>query len=82
MRRTRRARAWGALACYGSGDSTMFANILASLLSALASFAPTIAAALGHEPVPPVGKPRKPGFDAIEAGEDAAAATKRTGPRA
>lgn len=60
----------------------MFANILASLLSALASFAPTIAAALGHAPVPPVAKPRKPGFDAIEAGEDAAAATKRTGPQA
>ena len=80
MLATRRARAWGGLACYGSGDSTMFANILASLLSALASFAPTIAAAVGHEPVPPVGKPRKPGFADIEAGEDAAAATKRTGP--
>jgi hypothetical protein len=58
----------------------MFANILASLLSALASFAPTIAAALGHAPVPPVGKPRKPGFDAIEAGEDAAAAARKGGP--
>ena len=58
----------------------MFAKALASLLSALASFAPTIAAALGHEPAPPVPAPRKPGFADIEAGEDAAAATKRTGP--
>ena len=54
------------------------ASALISVFSAVGAALPAWLAP--HAPVPPVGKPRKPGFADIEAGEDAAAATKRTGP--
>lgn len=54
------------------------ASALISIFSAVGAALPAWLAP--HAPVPPVGKPRKPGFDAIEAGEDAAAAARKGGP--
>ncbi len=48
-----------------------------SILSALAAFAPTIAAAFGHKPVPSPSNPAAaPGWAGIEGEEDAAAARR------
>lgn len=55
----------------------MWASIFASLLSAIASFAPTIAKAMGHEPIPEPSAPKAPAWGDIDAGEDAEA--KRRG---
>jgi hypothetical protein len=55
------------------------ASALISIFSAVGAALPAWLAP--HAPVPPVGAPRKPGFDDIERAEDAAAA-KRTGPKA
>ena len=57
----------------------MFASILASLLSAIASFAPTIAKALGHEPIPEPAAPKAPAWGSIDEAEDAEA-RRRKGP--
>ncbi len=52
----------------------MLASVLSSLLSALASFAPSIAAALGHKPIPSPPTPAPPGWVGIDNEEDRAAA--------
>jgi len=57
----------------------MFASILASLLSALASFAPSLAKAIGHEPIPEPSTPKAPAWGSIDEAEDAEA-RKRKGP--
>lgn len=53
-----------------------------SLLDALASFAPTIAAALGHKPVPSPPTPAPPGWAGIDGEEDRAAAARSASPTA
>ena len=54
----------------------MLASLFSSLLSAIAAFAPTIAAALGHKPVEEPSTPAPPGWAGIEGEEDAAAAAR------
>ena len=57
----------------------MWASIFSSLLYALASFAPTIAKAMGHEPIPEPPTPKPPAWGSIDEREDAEA-RRRKGP--
>jgi len=57
----------------------MWASIFSSLLSAIASFAPTIAKAMGHEPIPEPTAPKAPAWGSIDAGEDAEVAKRKAG---
>ena len=60
----------------------MLASLFSSLLSAIAAFAPTIAAALGHKPVEEPSTPAPPGWAGIEGEEERAAAARAEAPTA
>ena len=55
----------------------MLASLFTALLQAIAAVAPSVAAALGHKPVPEPPQPHAGGWAGIEGEEDAAVAARR-----